>query len=118
MILTVTLNPLLERRIAFNTIKNGAVNRNGKIEVKSGGKGINVSRQLNNLGIDNLALSFSGGTSGREFKDVDWKSTRLNSSHLGNSYAAFCLKKITSRSIQAALRGATARLVSSSSRSS
>jgi 1-phosphofructokinase family hexose kinase len=70
MILTVTLNPLLERRIAFNTIKNGAVNRNGKIEVKSGGKGINVSRQLNNLGIDNLALSFSGGTSGREFKDV------------------------------------------------
>ena len=70
MILTVTLNPLLERRIVYSTIKNGAVNRDGKIEVKSGGKGINVSRQLNNLGIDNLALTFAGGTSGREFKDV------------------------------------------------
>lgn len=70
MILTITLNPLLERRIAYNTLKIGAVNRDGKIEVKAGGKGINVSRQLNNLGVDNLALTFAGGTSGREFKDV------------------------------------------------
>src|SRR5205814_8037533 len=28
--------------------------------------------------------------------DEDRKSTRLNSSHLGNSYAVFCLKKKTS----------------------
>ena len=70
MILTVTLNPLLERRIVYNTIKIGTVNRDGKIDVQAGGKGINVSRQLNNLGIDNLALTFAGGTSGREFKDV------------------------------------------------
>src|SRR5664280_723728 len=70
MILTVTLNPLLERRIAYNTIKNGAVNRDGKIEVKSGGKGINVSRQLNNLGIENLALTFAGGSRSKEFKDA------------------------------------------------
>src|ERR1035437_8524792 len=70
MILTVTLNPLLERRITYNTIKIGTVNRDGKIDVQAGGKGINVSRQFNNLGIDNLALTFAGGTSGREFKDV------------------------------------------------
>jgi 1-phosphofructokinase family hexose kinase len=70
MILTVTLNPLLERRITCNTINVGTINRNGKIEVKAGGKGINVSRQLNNLGIENLALTFAGGTSGKEFKDV------------------------------------------------
>ena len=70
MVLTVTLNPLLERRIAYNTISIGKVNRNGIIDVKAGGKGINVSRQLNNLGIDNLALTFAGGTSGRQFKDV------------------------------------------------
>ena len=70
MILTVTLNPLLERRIVYNTIKIGSVNRNGMIEVKAGGKGINVSRQLNNLGIENLSLTFAGGNCGREFKDV------------------------------------------------
>jgi 1-phosphofructokinase family hexose kinase len=70
MILTVTLNPLLERRISYNTIKIGTVNRDGKIETKAGGKGINVSRQLNCLGIDNLALTFAGGSTGREFKDV------------------------------------------------
>jgi 1-phosphofructokinase len=70
MILTVTLNPLLERRIVYNTIKIGTVNRDGKIEIKAGGKGINVSRQLNNLGIENLALTFAGGNRGREFKDV------------------------------------------------
>jgi 1-phosphofructokinase family hexose kinase len=70
MILIVTINPLLERRITYNTIKIGTINRGGKIELKAGGKGINVSRQLNNLGIDNLALTFAGGTCGREFKDV------------------------------------------------
>jgi 1-phosphofructokinase family hexose kinase len=70
MILTVTINPLLERRIAYDTIKIGTVNRDGKIEIQAGGKGINVSRQLNNLGLDNLALTFAGGTNGREFKDV------------------------------------------------
>lgn len=70
MILTVTLNPLLERRITYNKIKIGTLNRDGNIEVKAGGKGINVSRQLNNLGIDNLALTFAGGISGKEFKDV------------------------------------------------
>src|SRR5947199_2540648 len=30
---------------------------------------------------------------GRDFHQVDRKSTRLNSSHLGISYAVFCLKK-------------------------
>lgn len=70
MILTVTLNPLLERRITYDKILTGIVNRNGKIEVKPGGKGINVSRQLNNLGIENLALTFAGGNCGKELKDI------------------------------------------------
>jgi 1-phosphofructokinase family hexose kinase len=70
MILTVTLNPLLERRISYNSINIGSINRDGNIDVKAGGKGINVSRQLNNLGIENLALTFAGGYCGREFKDV------------------------------------------------
>jgi len=70
MILTVTLNPLLERRITYKQFKYGSENRGGYLNVKAGGKGINVSRQLKNLGVDNFALTFAGGTSGKEFKDV------------------------------------------------
>jgi 1-phosphofructokinase family hexose kinase len=70
MILTVTLNPLLERRLTYKSINYGNINRDGSLNVKAGGKGINVSRQLKNLGVDNIALTFAGGLSGKEFKDV------------------------------------------------
>lgn len=59
MILTVTLNPLLEKRI------NG-----GKEIYKAGGKGINVSRQLNFLGIKNLAYTFLGGKNGKTIRRI------------------------------------------------
>ena len=42
MILTVTINPLLERRLAFKKISFGYQNRNGQGQLKSGGKGLNV----------------------------------------------------------------------------
>src|ERR1035438_10617832 len=35
----------------------------------------------------------AASTSGKHLKQTDRKSTRLNSSHLGISYAVFCLKK-------------------------
>ncbi|MFO7447046.1 MAG: PfkB family carbohydrate kinase [Ignavibacteriaceae bacterium] len=70
MILTVTLNPLLERKIIYKKIILGENHRNGSNEFKAGGKGINVSRQLNCFGIDNLALTFLGGTNGKILNDV------------------------------------------------
>ena len=70
MILTVTLNPLLERRLIFNRINFENENRNGKRELKAGGKGINVSRQLNYLNTDNFAFTFLGGSNGKILKDV------------------------------------------------
>jgi 1-phosphofructokinase family hexose kinase len=69
MILTVTLNPLLERRISYKNIIYGSENRGGQLRVNAGGKGINVSRQLKNLNVDNIAITFVGGSSGKEFKD-------------------------------------------------
>lgn len=59
MILTVTLNPLLEKRIF-----------NGQEIYKAGGKGINVSRQLNFLGIKNLAYTFLGGKNGKLIRQI------------------------------------------------
>lgn len=70
MILTVTINPLLERRITFKQITLGAANRDGTEILKAGGKGINVSRQLNCLGIQNLAFTFLGGTNGKLLRNI------------------------------------------------
>jgi tagatose 6-phosphate kinase len=68
MILTVTLNPLLERRFEFESVNYSGTNRTIHEIPAAGGKGINVSRQLNKLGIDNSAFTFAGGFSGKLFK--------------------------------------------------
>lgn len=70
MILTVTLNPLLERRFTYDKISIGSENRSGAEILAAGGKGINVSRQLNNLNVQNHALTFLGGNNGKVLKNV------------------------------------------------
>ena len=70
MILTITINPLLERRYCYPRINLSSVNRNGVVSLKAGGKGINVSRQLNRLNISNIALFFTGGVNGKLFRDA------------------------------------------------
>ncbi|MHB9013526.1 MAG: PfkB family carbohydrate kinase, partial [Ignavibacteriaceae bacterium] len=70
MVLTVTLNPLLERRYKFSRISFSQENRNGILEIKAGGKGINVSRQLNHLNVENIALTFLGGANGKQLKEI------------------------------------------------
>ena len=81
MVLTVTINPLLERRYYFHAIDLSAVNKNGNVSLKAGGKGINVSRQLNRLGIANMALLFTGGTNGKQFREA-LRSERINYSDI------------------------------------
>jgi len=70
MILTITINPLLERRLIFNNITLGKNNRSNKEFFTAGGKGINVSRQLNNLGVKNLAFTALGGNNGKIVKNL------------------------------------------------
>lgn len=65
MILTVTINPLLERRLFFDSVELGNTNRCLRETFYGGGKGINVSRQLNYLGIQNSAFTFLGGNNGK-----------------------------------------------------
>jgi len=65
MILTVTINPLLEHRLFFDNLYLGKGNRSNKEFFYAGGKGINVSRQLNHLGIKNSAFTFLGGNNGK-----------------------------------------------------
>jgi tagatose 6-phosphate kinase len=70
MILIITLNPLLERRSTYNNVRYGSVNRNPSFELKPGGKGINVSRQLKLLGLSSYNLILSGGNDGKVYRDI------------------------------------------------
>ena len=65
MIYTVTFNPAIDYVIHTDTIKNGATNRSLTEEIYYGGKGINVSFVLNELGIKTKALGFIAGFTGK-----------------------------------------------------
>ena len=64
MIYTVTFNPAIDYVVAVDQLSSGKVNRAEKEEIFIGGKGINVSWVLNNLGIKTKALGFIGGFTG------------------------------------------------------
>ncbi len=66
MIITVTLNPALDKTVAIETLKPGGLNRITSTTVDAGGKGINVSKMAKVLGIETLATGFCGGSGGRE----------------------------------------------------
>lgn len=66
MIYTVTFNPSLDYTVTVKDFKAGAVNRTGGEAIFPGGKGINVSMVLKNLGCENTALGFVAGFTGQE----------------------------------------------------
>ena len=66
MVYTVTFNPSLDYIVSVPDFKLGKTNRTTKELMLAGGKGINVSTVLKNLGVDNVALGFVAGFTGRE----------------------------------------------------
>ena len=66
MIYTVTLNPSLDYIVSVEHFKLGLTNRTGFEQILPGGKGINVSIVLKNLGIASTALGFTAGFTGDE----------------------------------------------------
>lgn len=68
MIYTVTFNPALDYVVQVDHFTLGTVNRTTKEHVYYGGKGINVSAILANLGYDNTALGFVAGFTGEELE--------------------------------------------------
>lgn len=64
MIYTVTFNPAIDYVVQADEIIPGSVNRLKSEEIYFGGKGINVSIILNELGIKSKALGFIGGFTG------------------------------------------------------
>ncbi len=64
MIYTVTFNPALDYAVYLDTLEMGALNRARGETLRCGGKGINVSVVLRNLGMDTRALGFLAGFTG------------------------------------------------------
>ena len=68
MIYTVTFNPAIDYAIGVENLQPGMTNRASYEQLLPGGKGLNVSTILNNLGIENTALGFIAGFTGKEIK--------------------------------------------------
>ena len=66
MIYTVTFNPSLDYIVSVDDFKLGLTNRTSSELMLPGGKGINVSIVLKNLGIQSTALGFMAGFTGKE----------------------------------------------------
>jgi 1-phosphofructokinase len=66
MIYTVTFNPSLDYIVTVPAFEIGKTNRTGSEQLLPGGKGINVSAVLKNLGMESIALGFVAGFSGTE----------------------------------------------------
>ena len=68
MIYTVTFNPSLDYIVTVPHFTSGMVNRTSEEKIFPGGKGINVSMVLKNLGLENTALGFYAGFTGAELE--------------------------------------------------
>lgn len=78
MIYTVTFNPSLDYYVKVNNLKSGIVNRTSTEYITVGGKGLNVSLALKELGDPSYALGFVAGFTGRA---IDEKVSALGLEH-------------------------------------
>lgn len=70
MILTVTLNPAVDKTIYVPGFAIDQVNRMGSSVTDPGGKGINVSKSLHAMHTDTLCLGIVGGATGSEIMNA------------------------------------------------
>ena len=65
MVYTVTLNPALDYEVCVDSFRDGGLNRTQRENLHFGGKGVNVSTVLHNLGVETVALGFVAGFTGQ-----------------------------------------------------
>ena len=93
MIYTVTFNPAIDYVMHLPKVDNGATNRAESEEIYFGGKGINVSLVLKELGVDSVALGFVAGFTGAAIEDY-MKSSGVTTDfvHLENGFSRINVK--------------------------
>ncbi len=75
MIVTVTMNPAIDKTVDIDALERGGLNRIHHVELDAGGKGINVSKTIHALGGESIAVGFIAGNSGKIIRGVmdEWK---------------------------------------------
>ncbi|MDF1513513.1 MAG: PfkB family carbohydrate kinase, partial [Anaerolineae bacterium] len=68
MLITITPNPVLDKTITVERIIYNEMSRATAIQEDWGGKGFNVSRALHAMGMQSLAMGFSGGATGHKLE--------------------------------------------------
>jgi 1-phosphofructokinase len=93
MIYTVTFNPAIDYVIHTTDIRVGAVNRSSEEKIYFGGKGINVSIVLNELGVESKALGFVAGFTGRAIEEgLTTQGISTDFVHLDSGYSRINVK--------------------------
>lgn len=93
MIYTVTFNPSLDYIVGTEGFQLGNTNRTVSELMLPGGKGINVSTVLKNLGIESTALGFTAGFTGEEIRRrVDRLGLRSEFIDVGNGFSRINVK--------------------------
>lgn len=64
MIITVTMNPAIDKTVKLQKMIHGGLNRVKNVIFDPGGKGINVSKTIRELGGETIATGFVGGSAG------------------------------------------------------
>lgn len=80
MIITVTMNPAIDKTVEIDQLLPGGLNRIRKVEYDAGGKGINVSKTIRELGETSIATGFLGGNAGKTIQSV------LGKKEIGNDF--------------------------------
>lgn len=80
MIITVTMNPAIDKTVEIDQLIPGGLNRIQKVEYDAGGKGINVSKTIRELGGTSIATGFLGGNAGKTIQNV------LNEKEIRNDF--------------------------------
>lgn len=70
MIVTVTMNPAIDKTVDIERLEHGGLNRIQNVEMDAGGKGINVSKTIKAIGGESIATGFLGGRSGKIIQEV------------------------------------------------
>lgn len=70
MVVTVTMNPAIDKTVEIDALIPGGLNRIRKVEYDAGGKGINVSKTIQELGGKSIATGFLGGNAGKTIENV------------------------------------------------
>ena len=70
MVVTVSMNPAIDKTVEIPCLQPGGLNRITRVEYDAGGKGINVSKTIRELGGESIAAGFLGGNAGKMIENV------------------------------------------------